>query len=494
MDSLADSEIQKILNGENRLPTMPDVARRLVAMRGRSDVGLEELSQIVALDVSLAGTLLRYANSPAYNLGVKVESVERAVIIMGFKAVMDIALSFSLVKALSDQGGDTLDYNQFWKRSLIAAASARALGRIQREKNLDELFLAGLLQDIGMLALDRVNATLYAGLRQGQMNHEQVCATEVAALGFDHAKFGAALLQKWGLHDRTVGAVVGSHTDQSESEQNFLACIAASGAVADFFIAGGGREAYANVSAVLYRYFSIRDSQCMQLLMEIDEAINSVSTLFSSIVKSTGDIHFDITPPEHPASAVEGSTAETFAGLRSETYLDDDAELDGMMSRKAFENSLKNSFKMLRGQPISVVFLSITNLKALEQEHGRKVASLLLRVVSRKLQEQIRVEDFVSRYGDTFAIILLGSSVEDAVRVVERICELFREARYAVANGSKVALEVAAGVAGSSGELHFESEKNLLDAAAGSLQRARRKGHYCIEHQTPEHRLIALVG
>jgi len=287
--------------------------------------------------------------------------------------------------------------------------------------------------------------------------------------------------------------VVESHADQSESEQSFLACIAASGVVADFFIAGGGREAYEQVSAALYRYFSIRDSQCMQLLMEIDEAINSVSTLFSSIVQTTGDIHFDITPPMQRTPAIEGNT-EAFAGLSNETYLDDDAELDGIMSRKAFENSLKNSFKMLRGQPTSVVFLSINNLKALEQQHGRKVAGLLLRVVSRKLQEQIRVEDFVSRYGDTFAIILLGSSVEDAVRVVERICELFREARYAVANGNKVALEVAAGVAGSSGELHFDSEKNLLDAAAGSLQRARRKGDYCIEHQTPEHRLIALVG
>lgn len=494
MDSLADSEIQKILKGETRLPTMPEVARRLVALRSEPDVGLEELSQIVSLDVSLAGTLLRYANSPAYNLGVKIESVERAVIIMGFKAVMDVALSFSLVKALSEQRGDALDYNQFWKRSLIAAASARALGRIQREKNLDELFLAGLLQDVGMLALDRVNTALYARLRKDQVNHDQVCATEVAALGFDHARFGAALLQKWGLHDRTVTAVVGSHADQSESENNFHACVAASGAVADFFIAGGGREAYAQVSAVLYRYFSVRDSQCMQLLMEIDEAINSVSSLFSSIVQTTGDTHFNIAPPARSESIAEDSPAEAFASLSHETYLDDDGELDGIMSRKAFENSLKNSFKMLRGQPTSVAFLSITNLKALEQQHGRKVASLLLRVVSRKLQEQIRVEDFVSRYGDTFAIILLGSSVEHAVQVVERICDLFREARYAVANGSKVALNVSVGVAGSSGELHFDSEKNLLDAAAGALQRARRSEDYCIEHQTPEHRLIALVG
>ncbi|WP_372747401.1 HDOD domain-containing protein [Litorivivens sp.] len=492
---MSDSDIAKIMSGEAQLPTMPEIGRQLIALRSQPDITLEELVQVVSLDVALAGTLLRYANSPAHNLGATVESVERAVIIMGFKAVLDVALSLTLIKSLTEQAGPSLDYNQFWKRSLIAAVAARELGSVQREEALDELFLAALLQDIGMLALDRVKAHVYETLADGQCNHEQVCATEMASLGFDHAKFGAALLKKWGLHDRTVMAVVSSHDDQSQTEQGFLACVAASGMIADFFLAGGGKVAYQRLSKTLYRYFSIRDSQCMQLIMDIDIAINHASSLFSSIVKSTGDTRVDVAADATSiSSSPRAKQPEAFVSLSRETYLDDEGELDGIMSSKAFENSLKNSFKMLRGRPISVAFLSINNLKQLEKEHGRKVASLLLRVVSRKLQEQIRIEDFVSRYGDTFALILLGSSIEDTARIVERIAELFREARYAVASGSKVALEVSAGVAGSSGELHFESETRLLEAAADALMRARNAGNYTIELQTPEHRLMALVG
>ncbi len=491
---MSDSALRQMLRGETRLPVMPTVASRLLELQENPDTSLAELSDVISLDVYLASTLLRYANSAAYNLVNKVETVERAAVVLGFNAVREISLSLSLTKALAGQPGAHLDYNIFWQRSLLAAEAARVLGKAVKEKSLDELFLAGLLQDIGLLALDRVRPELYAQLGDdGQLKHRTLVETEQQALNFDHAKFGGALLQEWGMHERTVKAVLESHSDHAEGEDMFAACVATSGFIADFFLSGGGDEAYAKVSRELYRVFSIRDSQCMQILLQVDQAVHSNQNLYAEVVNSAGaiDIVGKIADEPEPDEA-DAVINEDFASLSKQRLLDDNLDNEGVMGPAAFESSLKNSFRMLRGQPVSVAMVSINNLYELRTLYGDKVITLLLKVVSRKILECIRIEDFITRYGDTFAIILLGARAKDAVRVVDRIVNLFEDARYTVADGNRVALKLCAGVAGSSEDINFDSEQQLMNGAAMALQRARKQGDYVIREELPERRLMEL--
>lgn len=490
---MSDSALRQMLRGETQLPVMPTVAARLLGLEDKPDASLSELSEVISLDVYLASTLLRYANSAAYNLVNKVETVERAALVLGFNTVRDVSLSLSLTKALAGQPGAQLDYNIFWQRSLLAAEAARVLGKAVKEKARDELFLAALLQDIGMLALDRVRPDLYAQLGDGQLRHQAVAELEQRNLKFDHARFGGALLQEWGMHERTVKAVLESHSDHAEDEEMFAACVATSGFIADFFLSGGGDEAYATVSRELYRVFSIRDSQCMQILLQVDQAIHSNQDLYAEVVNSAGEIEVvgkiaGERERDDSAAVINGD----FASISQQRLLEDNLDNEGVMSPAAFENSLKNSFRMLRGQPISVTMVSINNLHELRGLYGDKVITLLLKVASRKILECIRIEDFITRYGDTFAIILLGARAKDAVRVVERIVNLFEDARYTVADGNRVALKLCAGVAGSSEDINFDSEQALMNSAAMALQRARKQGDYVIRDELPERRLKAL--
>ncbi|WP_246386805.1 GGDEF domain-containing protein [Litorivivens lipolytica] len=473
---------------------MPEVASRLIAFQYNPKAGLSELAAIVSLDVSLASTVLRHANSPAYNLAGKVETVERAALVIGYEAVRTMALTLSISKAMAEQPGGSLNYTTFWQRSLLAAASARVLGQTVKENALDELFLAALLQDIGMLALDRVRPELYRTLDVPQTDHQGLCVFEKAVLNFDHARFGGALLQEWGMHNRTVKAILESHDDHANDVDHFAACVAASGVIADFFLQGGGSEAYARVSHELYRLFSIRDSQCMQVLLQASEAVRNNIGLYGEVMDAIGlvDVASSVSGTKESSSEFE-EDEQDFERISRHHLLDSNLEAEGLMGRGAFEKSLKNSFYMLRGQPVSVAMVSINNLRALHGQYGDRVVALLLKVISRKLSDSLRVEDFVTRYGDTFAILLLGSTAENAVKVVERIVQQFEDARYAIADGSRVALLINGGVAGSSASLHFGSEQQLLNRAALALSYAQQAGDYSICEEIPEAQLMEIV-
>ncbi|GEM_PF-3720200 len=499
--NLSSKALSKFMSADARLPTMPAVAARLIELRGQPGVELEELSQLLSSDPVIASTLMRYVNSPAYLIGARVETLDRAVVVMGFKAVMDIALTLSLTQAFVGQQGKGLNYNLFWQRSVYAATAVRVLGRAVQEEAVDELFMAALFQDIGMLALDSIEPDLYRGISADQRSHRAFYTAERMQLGVDHATIGSRLLEQWGLHSRTVQAVRDSHNSGRDCDDTFSACVIASGALADFFIAEGRDEAFRVVSSQMYRLFTIREPECKQILIRALAEIRGVTDLFSGVLPSaiTGlainvpDTAEDLRAEQGNDSVDNVTGPKNFLSIVENAGLScADVDIDGLVSRAAFENSLKNSFKMLKRESISVVFVSINNLRALEKSHGEKVAKLLLRVVGRKLLENVRVEDFATRYGDSFALLLIGSGSEGAELALRRVVDVFVDARYTIANGEKVALSLNVGIAGQSALLRYDSHQAMLDAAAQSLALAKRQGAYAIQSETPDSHLASL--
>jgi HD-like signal output (HDOD) protein len=108
---------------------------------------------------------LRIAKSPMYARQRKTENLKQALMVIGSNATISLALSFSLLKSWrsSDQAGG-LDYPFYWRRALLGAPASHVLARVSGIKNGEELFLAWLIQDIGVMALDHAVPEIYAGL------------------------------------------------------------------------------------------------------------------------------------------------------------------------------------------------------------------------------------------------------------------------------------------------------------------------------------------
>ena len=148
-----DSQILENLKACKSLPTLPGVAIQILALCQREEPDLPKLAQVIGQDPALSVRLLKIVNSPYFAVPRQVARLDHAVALLGVDAVRTLALTFSIVKSLRRNSTEGADLSRFWRRSLISGVAARQLGQWANLPDPEALFLAALLQDIGILAL-----------------------------------------------------------------------------------------------------------------------------------------------------------------------------------------------------------------------------------------------------------------------------------------------------------------------------------------------------
>ena len=178
------------------LPTLPHVVQRLAAMIGRPTVSTEEIGSIIEKDQVLAAKVLRLANSPFYGFPSRIGSVPHAVIVLGFNVVKGLTLCASALSIMKDAGMD-----QLWRHSLGVAITANFLAARLDIKNPEELFVAGLLHDIGKVVLyvkwPEVGTSIKDTLQVG--GDRSLFDVEKDVTGLSHADIGGCLANAWHL-------------------------------------------------------------------------------------------------------------------------------------------------------------------------------------------------------------------------------------------------------------------------------------------------------
>ncbi|MGB5339256.1 MAG: HDOD domain-containing protein, partial [Gammaproteobacteria bacterium] len=234
---LVDKKLLKRLNKCTNLPSPPNIAMRIIEMAQDPEIDIGKVAEVVSLDPALAAKVLRVTNSPIYALRRKTDNLHQAIMLLGLNGTLTLALSFSLVGAIGDADGQSFDYEFFWKRSLVAAICCQRLGSVMEGMPKEELFLAGLLQDIGMLALDKADPDFYKGMEVNYQDHQSVQEKEQELLGADHAQIGSWLLQQWNLPERLQCVVAGSHDPQVDGIPEvylpLVNCVSVSSLLAD---------------------------------------------------------------------------------------------------------------------------------------------------------------------------------------------------------------------------------------------------------------------
>jgi HD-like signal output (HDOD) protein len=239
--SFVPNQIREQLKECKTLPTLPGVAVELLAQFQNREVDLQEIAGIIRKDPALAAKVLGFVNSPFCGVRKEVTSIHHAVALLGLSSVQTIALSFSLIRGLrkTDLGG--FDFHRFWCRSILAAAAARALGASRKGLEREQLFLSGLLQDIGMLALQSLLPKEYGELnRLAGKDHTKLHELEKDRLGIDHAEAGRYLAEYWHLPSIYQLAIQSSHdpeqVETDEEHQFMLEYVALSGWLAEVWL------------------------------------------------------------------------------------------------------------------------------------------------------------------------------------------------------------------------------------------------------------------
>jgi HD-like signal output (HDOD) protein len=235
-----DQLVQRILACPS-LPTLPAVALQVLQACRRVELDLSVIAAVVARDPAISAKLLRRANSASLATRRSVASLTHAVALLGTNATLAITLSFSLVGGRRRQPSGTFDHPAFWRRALFSGLAGRALGPLVKHDS-DEVFVACLLQDLGMLALNEVFGGDHGAICQAAAgDHDALCSAEASALGVDHAQVGALLARHWSLPSRLEEAIALSHhvPMAPPQELGLGGAVYLSGPLADLWISTG---------------------------------------------------------------------------------------------------------------------------------------------------------------------------------------------------------------------------------------------------------------
>lgn len=182
------------------LVSFPAVGMRVNEMVNDPATTAAQLGEVISRDPALTAQVLQIANSAAFGRSAQIDTVSRAVTVIGTKLVRDLVLASSTVHAFEGIPNELVSMENFWRHSLYCGLAARFLAERRRLRNTETLFIAGMLHDVGQLVIFRKlpreskEALLLSieGDEDFALHH-----AEQRILGFDHAQVGAALLRQW---------------------------------------------------------------------------------------------------------------------------------------------------------------------------------------------------------------------------------------------------------------------------------------------------------
>lgn len=179
------------------LPPLPAVTRQLMTVLGNEDATAGDVARILSSDQALAGKVLKLVNSSFYGLPTEVTTISRAVVVLGFTGVRNLAMGFGSIEMLRSLE-TSIDMRSFWSHALATGAAAQNMALLgQRRIDPEEAFLAGLMHDIGAYVLAAAVPDIYGPILQ-DCNGDRLAA-EQEAIGMTHAQVGQGLMQFWEL-------------------------------------------------------------------------------------------------------------------------------------------------------------------------------------------------------------------------------------------------------------------------------------------------------
>ncbi|QIK36987.1 HDOD domain-containing protein [Caldichromatium japonicum] len=219
--------INSLVQGAGRLLAMPRVVGEVLHLLDNPNSRQADIARVLEQDPALVALLLRLANSAAFAPARTVDSVERAVMLLGREPLRRLVIASAVTQAtdrLPPQ--EMLPLELFWRHSSYCALIARLLAE-QSEPHLSgAVFLGGLLHDLGQLLLftQAPQAEHQAFLDSlGEIDRLSPVAAERALLGFDHAELGGALAEHWGLPEGLVACIRYHHDPLAAPETHALA-------------------------------------------------------------------------------------------------------------------------------------------------------------------------------------------------------------------------------------------------------------------------------
>ncbi len=481
--------LEAILSKNDKLPTLPGIAIKILEAVQRPNPDLQEIAEILASDPPLSAEVLKLINSPFFGLSRKVTSVFHAVSMLGMNVIKNIALSFALVKEFSKNGQGDFDYPNFWKYSLTTAIAARKTAERVHRDGAEDAFFVGLLHDMGTITLARCMPDQYQlVINASQHGKSDSHHIEKQIFGFDHMDVGRHLIRSWGLPSKFWQPIGCHHSphhlSKNDSESNVIAQILHLATLyADFDQNDNAPTQLALIDHFLKDYGYDNKIEADKFALEVWEEAKRFFPYFE--IEFENDTGYLETLEKARAELINVSAdfIDQLVAQQSQiSNLRQQATHDGMtklMNYQYFQETLNREMARSRRSqaPLTLVMADLDHFKSVNDTYGHLAGDQAIKSVASCLQANLRETDHTARYGgEEFAMILYNVTVEEALTTMERVRQAVSEfpIRY---DDNTFNVTMSFGIASLADETM--DQECFIDSADKALYDAKASGRNC---------------
>ena len=220
MDEQKRAQFKKMLREIKNLPTLPGIVAKLGKMAEDPDTTTEQMGRVISKDHILASKLLKLVNSAFYGFPQRISSLNSAIILLGFNVIKSLIISASIFEVMEAQDVE------LWEHSLGCAVVCNVLARHLGIKDPEEISTAGLIHDIGKVAIKMELPKEYEMITAlSQEKNISRLEAEREILGLDHAEVGSWLAKSWNLPNKLVEPIACHHDPQLAREEQMASAI-----------------------------------------------------------------------------------------------------------------------------------------------------------------------------------------------------------------------------------------------------------------------------
>ncbi|NNF98607.1 MAG: HDOD domain-containing protein [Desulfobacteraceae bacterium] len=203
--NITDRISDLIRSKHTQLPTLPVIIQKIMDVVSDEDSSASQLSEVIKKDQAISNKILRLANSAYFGFPTTVDSVGHAVALIGFNEITGIVIGMSVMKVFKTQNPKHMDMDALWTHAIGCGNAAKHISKMLSVDFEENLFLAGLLHDIGKIFFieyfpDEYQRVLTETAQTGRALHE----VEYDLMGINHAQIAGKLMNQWNFPDTLV--------------------------------------------------------------------------------------------------------------------------------------------------------------------------------------------------------------------------------------------------------------------------------------------------
>jgi HD-like signal output (HDOD) protein len=276
-------DIEALPGTDSGLASLPDIHQRIATALDDPACTAGMLAGIISKDPGLSARILRLVNSPAQGLARKVDTLTRAVVVLGVREVSQLALGMSVFGLFGNLRSDFFPIRDFWRHSLVCGVFARLLAARMGRKDVERFFVAGMLHDVGRLVMLRLAPEhLGEAVRQAGERRIALVEAERDVFGYTHCDVAARLLERWLLPESLTELVSWHHAPLESRLPKDASVIHVADALAlAFGLGNGGQALFTGLSPEAWALLGQPESVIAASAAQARRQLDDIEAVFS---------------------------------------------------------------------------------------------------------------------------------------------------------------------------------------------------------------------